>query len=202
MTRRTFIGVLSAMLAAPVVAHRQPLSGDGGLRAFEQSIDEYMNVRAAIERDLPRLEISGDASRIHAAVAARAEAIRRARAGARQGALFNAGVAVVFRARIQQIFAGRPDAVADLLDEMQEDGEPWSRPVVNGPFSWRTAVGTPPSIVAALPPLPDDLQYRFVGADLVLVDVDANLVLDILPDALPLRRGGWVLLRDPLTKYR
>ena len=35
------------------------------------------------------------------------------------------------------------------------------------------------------PALPPELAYRFVGRDLVLVDVHANLVVDILDLALP-----------------
>jgi hypothetical protein len=205
MTRRAFLAVASAVAAAPLVvaasAHGQSRQTDPGLRAFQRSIDKYMHIRAAVERGLPRLETSSDPQHILAAAAARADALGRARADARQGDMFNAEVAALFRAHIHQTFAGRAEAVADLLREMQEDGPP-APPVVNGAFSWQSAVGTPPSIVAILPPLPDGVQYRFVGAALVLVDVDANLVLDILPDALPVRRAGWARLRDPLTTHR
>ena len=41
------------------------------------------------------------------------------------------------------------------------------------------------SVLAALPPLPHELQYRFVGRDLVLVDTHADLVVDILRNAVP-----------------
>jgi hypothetical protein len=44
---------------------------------------------------------------------------------------------------------------------------------------------TPAVILEALPPLPEELQYRFVGPTLVLLDVHADLVVDILPNALP-----------------
>ena len=44
----------------------------------------------------------------------------------------------------------------------------------------------PPAILATLTPLPQGLEYRFVYRDLVLVDVGANLVVDILENALPL----------------
>ena len=40
-------------------------------------------------------------------------------------------------------------------------------------------------ILEVLPELPDGLQYRFVERDLVLVDIAADLVIDVLPDALP-----------------
>jgi hypothetical protein len=42
-----------------------------------------------------------------------------------------------------------------------------------------------PALLATLPSLPEQLEYRVVGWDLVLVDVHADLVLDVLKDALP-----------------
>ena len=42
-----------------------------------------------------------------------------------------------------------------------------------------------PALLAALPALPHELEYRVVGLALVLVDVHADLVLDVLKDALP-----------------
>ena len=41
----------------------------------------------------------------------------------------------------------------------------------------------PATILTALPPVPDDVEYRFVGRRLVLRDARANLVVDVLPDA-------------------
>ena len=43
----------------------------------------------------------------------------------------------------------------------------------------------PPSLLMALPQLPRELDYRIVGRDLVLHDVNADLVVDIIPNALP-----------------
>ena len=42
-----------------------------------------------------------------------------------------------------------------------------------------------PEILQALPDLRDPLEYRFVNRDLLLVDVDADLIVDILPEAIP-----------------
>ena len=44
-----------------------------------------------------------------------------------------------------------------------------------------------PGFLWTLPALPEELQYRFVGRDLILLDVHANLVVDILRDAIPIR---------------
>ncbi len=41
-----------------------------------------------------------------------------------------------------------------------------------------------PCVLDALPRLPHELQYRFVGRDLVLVDTHADLVVDILRNAV------------------
>ena len=42
-----------------------------------------------------------------------------------------------------------------------------------------------PHLLAVLPPLPTELQYRFVNRDLVLWDVRANLIVDYMKGALP-----------------
>lgn len=55
---------------------------------------------------------------------------------------------------------------------------------VNGTFPWAIGTAMVPSILEALPPLPPELQYRMVARDLVLIDVHASLVADILREAL------------------
>jgi hypothetical protein len=42
----------------------------------------------------------------------------------------------------------------------------------------------PPCLLAALPPLPEELGYRFLAGDLVLVDLHARLIVDFIPRAL------------------
>ena len=40
----------------------------------------------------------------------------------------------------------------------------------------------PPDILAALPKLPADLEYRFVGNRLIILDNKAHLIVDFVPD--------------------
>ena len=42
----------------------------------------------------------------------------------------------------------------------------------------------PPNLLANLPQLPEDLEYRIVGNALMLRDVHANLVIDFIPRAV------------------
>jgi hypothetical protein len=53
------------------------------------------------------------------------------------------------------------------------------------PYGWATGSRTvSPCMVAALPHLPDELEYRSAGTVLLLVDPHANLVVDVLPALL------------------
>jgi hypothetical protein len=39
-------------------------------------------------------------------------------------------------------------------------------------------------LLDVLPRLPEELEYRFVGRDLILRDVKANLIVDFIPGIL------------------
>ena len=43
----------------------------------------------------------------------------------------------------------------------------------------------PPLILDALPRLPEGLEYRFMGNDLILRDTQANLIADVVNGAFP-----------------
>ena len=47
----------------------------------------------------------------------------------------------------------------------------------------------PPQLIAALPPLPPELQYRIIGCSLVSWDHHANLIVDFLPGASRMVQG-------------
>jgi hypothetical protein len=160
--------------------------GHDTVQQFRQSIDEYMALRRHLTRRLPPLEVTDDAHRLDHAVEARAAAIRRARASARTGDIFNASAGDLFRSRIERTLATPPCSVAALSRDANEQGGQWRRGVVNDRFGWSTAVATPVCVLEVLPALPRELQYRFVGPDLVLVDVEASVVLDVLANVLDL----------------
>ena len=43
----------------------------------------------------------------------------------------------------------------------------------------------PPNILAAMPALPKDIEYRFIEKHLILRDARANLIIDYVPNAIP-----------------
>jgi hypothetical protein len=77
--------------------------------------------------------------------------------------------------------------MADILAAARDDDSRFRPPgpIVHDRFDWWFGSFMPRCMVSLLPRLPDSLQFRLVERDLVLLDVDAALVIDVLPDALP-----------------
>jgi hypothetical protein len=160
-------------------------------RPFKDSVEEYVQLHRRVRASLPPLDVSPEPLSILKAANRLAAAIRAARPGARPREIFNPVVAANFRARINYALRERDrrQEVVRRLTEVEEDEDErppagWV-PVVNGTLDWFSTGATPHSILEALPDLPHELQYRFVRLDLVLLDVDANLIVDILPGAVP-----------------
>jgi hypothetical protein len=114
-----------------------------------------------------------------------AEAIRtQVRPGARQGDIFSVPMASIIRSDIAAAFqTPKADLIRDELREQTEgEAEAKVSPRVNETLK---APMLPPLLVSILPELPEQLVYDFTGRALVLRDIDANIVVDFVPDALP-----------------
>jgi len=184
----TFVAAIS-LLPVPVVGHHQdaPLTDDA-LRRFHRAIDAYVDLHRRAERSVPALQPTSDWMAIARTLEARAAAIRAARPAAAAGDLFDAQASEAIRGRIRAVLQQRGDGLSELLEDTDEEIAPGTaRPAVNGRFPWARGAMMPPNILDVLPPLPEELQYRIVDRDLVLVDMHADLVVDILPGALPER---------------
>ena len=79
----------------------------------------------------------------------------------------------------------RERSVGDIYAAMQE--VPRRPPLkVNVPYPERAALATvPPLILNRLPPLPEGIEFRFMGRDLILRDTSANLIVDLIHEAVP-----------------
>lgn len=177
--------VAALVFAAPGGA--QSAGEERALQQFERGISGYVTLKDRLQQSLPPLAISPNAEQICAAVDALADAIRTARSTANAGDIFTPAAQPVFRARIEKALRDDHYPVRAFLADLAADVEPGARLprlAVNGPYPCEFGAATPPGILLALPPLPKGLQYRFIGRDLLL-DIDANLVIDILHDSLP-----------------
>ena len=180
------ITLVVAMLVATGVALAQPLNDIDGVVAFSRATDSYAFMHRRLERRLPVMEVNANPETVQRALDAMAAAVRAARPGARQGDLFNPLVQATIRTRIARALRAHGMTPADVHAAELADGVDSSTVTltVNGAFPWAIGTAMVPCVIETLPLLPPELQYRIVGRDLVLIDVHAGLVVDILPRAL------------------
>ena len=156
------------------------------LETFNQRLDAYMRVHNEVERKLSLQWSFDDAEDMFEAIEAMQDGIRAVRPDAQRGAIFSAEVGALIRTRLEARLAACHQTVEELLAFINEERLPGARkPSINEPFPWELGSAMMPSVLPALPALPDELQYRFADRDLVLIDIHADLVVDILVNALP-----------------
>lgn len=156
------------------------------LDTFNQRVDAYMRVHNEVERKMSVQWSFDNAEDMFEAVAAMQDGIRAARPDARRGAIFTDDVGALIRTRLEARLAACHQTVEDLLAFINEERQPGARkPSIYKPFPWELGSAMVPTILPVLPVLPDELEYRFADRDLVLIDIHANLVVDILVNALP-----------------
>jgi hypothetical protein len=179
--------LLSGLLAGDsFLAEQRPMSQGRLVERFNQGVREYVALHRQIERFLPPQRIFTDPAEAKRAMVDMANAMRAMRADAAEGDIFDNEIATLFRDDIWRALRdGGIDPAMLAVEMVPEVPGEYPAPKVNGPFSWALANVMPPCVLRVLPELPIELQYRFVGADLVLIDLHANLVVDILRDALP-----------------
>lgn len=147
-------------------------------------LDGYLQVRRVAARTVPALTVTNGRAATIAASDALAAAIAGARPRALPGEIFTPEIAAAIRAAV----AAGCDRRFDLLRMTVEDDieAPLPTPAVNGRWPIGAPLPTmPPDLLGALPPLPPELEYRFVNGALVLRDIDANLIVDVLRDVIP-----------------
>jgi len=178
--------VLPLLLAPPVQCEPgrlgHPAEQARAIAAFENAVEEYVALHRRLERAWPPLSFFADPEQAEMAAEALRTALRDARPMAGRGNLFAPAVADVLRCRIARaVLEG--EGYAAWPPRGAEDIDRW-RPQVGQPIPWGV-LGMRWPLITALPTLPSELAYRFIGGDLVVVDVHANLVVDVLERALP-----------------
>ena len=182
--------LLPLLLFFPLVTPAQRTDAPSVPPEFSEAVDHYVEIHRSVAASLGPEILCDTAEELQRQTWTFAAALRAATRGAREGDIFSPHVAKFFRAHIASVVREtRPD-IAALLEETEEEGlEEPSVPQVNAAFPWNTGAVMWPSMLWRLPPLPEEVEYRFVGRDLVLLNVRANLVVDVLRDALPIADG-------------
>jgi hypothetical protein len=180
----------TASAQAPAAPNQAPAAPDfkveiwgTALVEFSARMDAYAALRESLSNGIPRLAVTDDPAEILRAETALAVRIRQARAKARRGDIFSSRIRIAVRRTLAlSLDAGMCEAIRD-----DNPGEFFYS--INATYPKQRALSTvPPSILAALPRLPDDVMYRFLDRDLILHDTRANIILDRIDDAVTCRR--------------
>jgi hypothetical protein len=175
------VPVIALMIAATSASAQR---ADAGRVAFAARVAAHAQLHREIAREIFVDAPFADFESGFAAVAHFRDALRAARPEAHEGDIF-APIALAVRRTLWSALCDAGIEPRGVIADMVEDTEPGARPlVVNEAFPWERGNVMPPSLIAALPPLPVEFEYRLVGPNLVLIDVKAGLVVDILRDAL------------------
>lgn len=184
--------VACARASAPAPATGTPTADDQvrvnadarALADFEARVKQYLALHNKLEDTLPKLSKESTPEQIEKNQRALGRLIADARRGAKQGDFFTREIRAVIRRLLARVFGGA-DGRQLRASIMDENPGP-IKLEVNGRYPDTIPLSTmPPQVLEALPKLPEELEFRFIGDRLILMDVHAHIILDIIEDALP-----------------
>ena len=155
---------------------------------FTHRVAHYVRLHRRLERELPPEHLFVESEDMPLAVDALHTAMVDARPNARAGTYFTAPVAYLLTHRLHHAITANGYTPAEVLAAINAGLVPgMRRPAVNDRLPDVSNIEVWPALRAVLPRLPKELAFRFVDRDLVLWDVHADLIVDVLEDALPAR---------------
>ena len=173
-----------ATAAASVSADGQPVNAQGAATLeFQRRVQEYMKIHNEAEAKVPNLKKTDDPVEISNREQALGQMIMTLRANAPASEIFAKEYQPYFVKIVQDDFANRSAVdrkalVHELPRNVKVD--------VNTVYPTTIPLITfPAGLLRKLPDLPPELEYRIVGRHLILRDVKANLIVDVLRDVVP-----------------
>jgi hypothetical protein len=153
------------------------------LAEFQKRLQAYLDLREELSGRVKPLTQTADSAELTVRQEALAAAMRTERQHARPGDLIPPLVARQIAETVAADLRRRKGtAKKATLDEVPGT----TSPVINKAYPASAALPTvPPLLLAELPKLPDNLQYRFFGRHVVLLDGDLQIITDFVANALP-----------------
>lgn len=156
---------------------------------FLKRVDDYVALRDRLAAVIGPIDETKSQAEITLRAATLAGNIKLERAQAKPGDIFTTEVATVFATLIHQEDSRRPDSVQETREDQQEE-LPDFIPQVNEIYPTTYPLATfPPKLLPLLPRLPEQVEYRIVQHYLILRDIEANLIVDFMPHAVPVEKA-------------
>ena len=174
-------------LAQPATKNRTPVADNANatgvnpdaavLQDFKARVDAYMKLRKEAVKGAPALKETNDPAKIKAAQDGMSAQIRAARVNAKQGDVFTPEIIAKFRRLLNPELKG--DDGRDAKAIIKDDAPTNITFKVNAKYPEGASVPTvPANLLVNLPTLPEPLQFRIVEKHLILVDEDADVIVD------------------------
>lgn len=155
------------------------------LGQFSKRVNDYVALHNRLEGTLPSLPKETTPTVVDRHQRALAKLIGAERSAAKRGDIFGTEPERIFRSHLARIFGG-PDGGQLKASIMDENPAGAIKLTINGRYPDEVPLSTvPPQVLAALPKLPEEIEYRFVGDHLILLDVHAHIIVDYIDNALP-----------------
>ena len=191
MTRLFLLAVSALLIVAEAVSSASAPQAAAGppaelaeIKQFHDAIADYLALRNGLRKEVSGPVKDSTSVQLNNASDALAGAIQRARPNAEVGAIFSEPVATIIKRRIAD--AAGAEKLRKALADIDDEGAASSTPKVHLRLPVSEHLATmPPSLLVVLPQLPKELEYRILGRYLILRDVDASLILDYIPAAVP-----------------
>ena len=154
------------------------------LADFKHRLNQYIELQKDLADDSPPQKETSDPAKITEAKNVLAAKLQAARMDAKPGDIFTPQVRALFRRLMYPELKGEdgPETKAAISGD---DGPPKVPLKVNAKYPDTQPLPTvPANLLARLPQLPEDVEYRIVGKHLILRDVDANIIVDFVPNAI------------------
>jgi hypothetical protein len=151
--------------------------------AFKDRVVEYVALHEKLEATLPKLPDKASPQQVDSNQRALGELIKSARRDAKPGDFFTPGFQAMVKRVVNEVLDG-PDGKtirASIMDE--NPGVP--QILVNERYPSSVPLSTmPPQLLEPLPKLKGELEFRFLGPRMVLVDTEADIILDFTDEIL------------------
>ena len=169
-----------------------------GLTEYSNAVQAYVALHKRAAAALPKLPDRAEPAVVAAYQKTLAEAIRQSGPRPRQGHVFVPDIQPFFKRLLapelkgpgaaetrEKVAEGNPEPAPGLPKDPDVKPRdvalvPYADYPVDAPVST-----VPPPVLLRMPQLPKELEYRFVGKNLVLRDTVANIIVDFIPQAVP-----------------
>ena len=154
------------------------------LATMNDRLKSYVEAHKKIEAGLPKLPENATPEQIDKNQRMFEAQVRAARKDARQGDIFGPEAQPVIKRLLASVFAG-PEG-KELMASILDENPTGMKLTVNMRYPDEVPISTvPPEVLQTLPRLSEDMEYRFIGRHLILLDSHAHVVADFIPDAMP-----------------